>query len=147
VSQLGGIDFEMYESFNSQYKPSDWTRNPATDDELFTFAIDGSGGQVAIWRNDPNASPENLPVVFLGSEGEVHPLATSLPLFMHMLANGLGPLELVFGGSEPAPNEEMIAWVQATYPQAAFKDPKAIWSDAKQALSGFEQHLASQSKT
>jgi len=26
-------------------------------------------------------------------------------------------------------------------------DPKAIWSDAKQALSGFEEHLAAQSKT
>jgi len=26
-------------------------------------------------------------------------------------------------------------------------DPKAIWRDAKQALSGFEEHLAAQSKT
>ena len=144
VNQLGGIDLEMYESFNSQYKPSDWTRNPVSDEELFTFAMDGSGGQVALWRNDPNATSDSLPVVFLGSEGEIEPLATSLPLFMHQLANGFGPIDLAFRrSSEILPNEGMIAWVKDTFPQVAFKDPKAIWTDAKTALSGFEQHLRS----
>jgi hypothetical protein len=136
----------MYQGFNEQYKPSDWTSNPKTDSELFSFGMDGSGGQVAIWRNDPAAPFDALPIVFLGSEGEVHPLAPSLPAFLHELANGLGPLELT-SDSETNPNEEMLAWVKETYPQASFDDPKAIFNEAKESLAGFEAHLMTQTKT
>src|SRR5688572_26113787 len=88
--KLEGVDFEMYAGFNEQYKPSDWTSNPATDSELFSFGMDGTGGQVAIWRNDASKEFDALPIVFLGSEGEVSPLATNLPAFLHTLASGYG---------------------------------------------------------
>jgi hypothetical protein len=142
--KLEGVDFEMFQAFNEQYKPSDWTRNPASDQELFTFGMDGTGGQVAIWRRDPAAPFDALPIVFLGSEGEISPLATSLPLFLHALASGRGPLELVFGGDEPDGNPEMIAWVQEQYPGVTFKSPAGIFADAKKALADFEPHLHEQ---
>ena len=145
--RAGNLDFEMYGSFNEQYKPSDWTRNPASDDELFTFGMDGSGGQVAIWRRD--AAPlEELPVVFLGSEGEVKPLATSLPSFLHLVASGFGPAEIAFATIEdPTPNESMLEWVQSTYPNRAFSDPQSILDDAAEALAGFEAHLMATTKS
>lgn len=140
--RAGEIDFEMYESFNEQYKPSDWTRNPATDDELFTFAMDGTGGQVAIWRRDPGGSHDDQPIVFMGSEGEVKPLAMSLPGFLFLIASGLGPLEITSGG-EPAENEEMMAWVKESYPDVA-TDTTAILDEAAKKLADFEAHLMAQ---
>jgi len=142
--RAGEIDFEMYQSFNEQYKPSDWTRDPKTDEELFTFGMDGSGGQVAIWRTDLEKSFDALPVVFMGSEGEVKPLATTLPKFLYLLASGLGPIEASFGG-EANPNEEMMEWVQAEYPSTkSFGDPKELLEEAASELAHFEEHLMSQ---
>ncbi len=141
--RAGDVDLEMYSSFNEQYKPSDWTRNPASDEELFTFAMDGSGGQVAIWRRD-DSSFDSLPIVFLGSEGEVRPLAMSLPQFLHQVAHGLGPIELVFGGGEPAPNEDMIEWVKEQFPDARLAEPEQILAEATKSLEDFEKHLMAQ---
>jgi len=142
--RAGEIDFEMYQSFNEQYKPSDWTRDPKTDEELFTFGMDGTGGQVAIWRTDPEKSFDALPVVFMGGEGEVRPLATTLPKFLYLLASGLGPIEASFGG-EANPNEEMMEWVQAEYPSTkSFGDPKELLEEAASELAHFEEHLMSQ---
>ena len=115
--RAGEIDFEMYQSFNEQYKPSDWTRNAKTDEELFTFGMDRSGGQVAIWRNDAAKELDALPIVFMGSEGEIKPFATTLPKFLFLLASGLGPAEAFFGG-EANPNDEMLDWVRGEYPSA-----------------------------
>jgi hypothetical protein len=145
--RAGNLDFEMYGSFNEQYKPSDWTRNPASDDELFTFGMDGSGSQVAIWRRDADVALDDLPVVFLGSEGEVRPLATSLPAFLHLVASGLGPAEIAFGsGDEPTANDAMLEWVRETYSGRAFPDPQAILDEAAEALAGFEAHMMSSTK-
>jgi len=145
--RAGEIDFEMYASFNEQYKPSDWTRNPSSDDELFTFGMDGSGGQVALWRCAPDMTIDAAPVVFLGSEGEVRPLATSLAGFLYLVANGLGPIEIAFGEGEPTPNDEMIEWVCGQYPDRTFVEPKAILDEATDALSDFEAWLTSTTKT
>lgn len=140
--RAGDVDFEMYESFNEQYKPSDWTRNPASDAELFTFGMDGTGGQVAIWRRDPQADFASLPIVFLGSEGEVKPLAMSLPGFLQLLSHGLGPLETTFAKA-PEPNEEMQAWVRGAFPDRELAAPAAILGEAAEALSDFEQYVRS----
>jgi len=139
--RAGEVDFEMYASFNEQYKPSDWTRNPKTDEELFTFGMDGSGGQVAIWRTDGAKAFDALPIVFMGSEGEIKPLATALPKFLHMLASGIGPLEV---GSDASPNDEMLAWVRTEYPSESFGEPSEILEEAEAQLSHFEEHLMSQ---
>ena len=141
--RAGEVDFEMYASFNEQYKPSDWTRDPKTDEELFTFGMDGSGGQVAIWRTDTTKPFDALPVVFMGSEGEVKPMATSLPKFLYLLASGLGPIEAFFDG-EPNLNEEMMEWLRGEYPNAKFGEASEILEEAASELAHFEEHLMSQ---
>jgi len=141
--RAGEVDFEMYASFNEQYKPSDWTRDPKTDEELFTFGMDGSGGQVAIWRTDPTSSFDALPIVFMGSEGEIKPMATTLPKFLYLLASGLGPIEAFFDG-EANPNDDMLEWVRSEYPGAKFAEPSEILEEAASELAHFEKHLMSQ---
>ena len=140
--RAGEIDFEMYESFNEQYKPSDWTRDPKTDEELFTFGMDGTGGQIAIWRTDADKTADALPIVFMGSEGEIKPMATTLPKFLFLLASGLGPIEAFFGG-EASPNDEMMEWVRGEYPNAKFGEPSEILEEAASELAHFEEHLQS----
>lgn len=141
--RAGEIDFEMYQSFNEQYKPSDWTRNAKTDEELFTFGMDGTGGQVAIWRTDTAKSFDALPVVFMGSEGEVKPFAMTLPKFLFLLASGLGPAEAFFGG-EVSTNDEMMDWLRGEYPSANFGEPSEILEEAASELAHFEEHIMSQ---
>src|SRR5687767_10869327 len=144
--EAGEIDFEMYQSFNEQYKPSDWTQNPASNDEFLTFGMDGTGGQVAIWRAK-NAEFDELPVVFLGSEGEAKVLATDLPSFLSMVANGVGPMEAAFGTTEGEANDDMVAWVKKTYPKHKALAPAAILAAAEKAYPKFEEHLRAQVKS
>lgn len=144
--QAGEMDFEMYQSFNEQYKPSDWTRNPKSDEELWSFGMDGTGGQVALWRHEPNVKLEDRPVVMLGSEGEVSPIASDLPSFLYLVANGMGPYEIAFDmltGDEEA-NEEMLEWINEQWPKRKFPDAKKIIKDAKSKFKHFEKHLRAQ---
>jgi hypothetical protein len=144
--QAGEMDFEMYQSFNEQYKPSDWTRNPKTDDELWSFGMDGTGGQVALWRHEPNVKLEDRPVVMLGSEGEVSAIASDLPSFLYLVANGMGPYEVAFDmltGDEEA-NDEMLEWINEQWPKRKFPDAKKIIKEAKSKFKHFEKHLRAQ---
>lgn len=140
--KAGEIDFEMYQSFNEQYKPSDWIGNPAADEELLSFGMDGMGGQVAIWRAK-NAEFDELPVVFLGSEGEVLVLATDLPTFLATVAQGVGPLEAASETTEGEENADMLTWVKKTYPKHKVVKPEAALKAAKKAYPKFEEHVMS----
>lgn len=145
--QAGEMDFEMYQSFNEQYKPSDWTSNPKSDEDLWTFGMDGSGGQVALWRHEPSAKLEDRPVVMLGSEGEVSPIATDLPSFLYLVANGVGPMEVLFdmvNWDDLQASDEILAWVREEWPDRKFPAPKKIVTDAKSKLKHFEKHVLSQ---
>jgi hypothetical protein len=57
------------------------------------FARDGTGGLPAFGIREPDTTVEAQPIVFFGSEGELAVIARDLWL----LANGLAPLEPVFG--------------------------------------------------
>lgn len=138
----GEIDFEMYQSFNEQYKPSDWTRDPKSDDEFLSFGMDGTGGQVAIWKN-AKAELDALPIVFLGSEGEASMLAKDLPSFLSMLAAGVGPYEAATEIYEGEPSEDLLEWVKETYPKHKASTPEKTVAAAKKAFPKFEEHLQS----
>jgi hypothetical protein len=145
----GEIDLEVYQSFNEQYKPSHWTRNPKTDDELWSFASDGTGGQLAVWQHIPGLPVEERPVVFLGSEGEVSPLASDLASFFNLIAHGKDPYQVAtdtHSDTQPA-NPEMLEWVAEQWPNRKFPAPKKIIADAKSKYKHFEKHIRSQSAT
>jgi hypothetical protein len=49
----------------------------------------------AFWIRASDAQIENQPIVFLGSDGELHVIARDLGDYLWLLANGVGPLETV----------------------------------------------------
>ena len=73
-------------------------RSSDAEHELRVFAQDGTGGLVAFWMVVADQPLEAQPIVFLGSEGTVGPVARDLPDFFALLASGLGPYEVVENG-------------------------------------------------
>ncbi|GAA2606458.1 hypothetical protein GCM10010399_41750 [Dactylosporangium fulvum] len=110
-------DFEPYDEFmwsveTSQWWQS-WTGNPAAVIAPFrVFGQDSSGGLAASWVREPDKPIETQPIVFLGSEGELHVIAADLGDYLWLLANGVGPLETVDGINRiivPSPELTAIA--------------------------------------
>ncbi|MGY6018809.1 SMI1/KNR4 family protein [Streptomyces spinosirectus] len=95
-----GVDFEPYGAFDSAEETTDWLRHWTGNHELDgdayrVFGQDGSGGRAALWCVRPGRPPAEQPVVFLGSEGERGVVAGNLSDFLWVLADGVGPLEVV----------------------------------------------------
>ncbi|MDC0672001.1 hypothetical protein [Nannocystis radixulma] len=133
---LGEIDFEMLAEIEAG-GPEAWTRNAEAEHEFRVFAQDGSGGLVAFWlvhHDDGVARPlAEQPVVFLGSEGEVGAVATDLADFLHLLAAGIGPYEVVeYGateGEEPQPAIAKLA--KKFFPKRKKRDANTIVVEAQ----------------
>lgn len=143
--KLGEIDFEVYQNFNEQYKPSDWFSEPALDKVMFSFAMDGTGGQFTIWQNGSSAQLEDLPVVLLGSEGSTIVLTQNVPEFFALVAAGIDPAQLEYQGisGKEKPHADFSAFVKSQWPQKSFASPKEIFSNAKKTLQvSFEAFVA-----
>jgi hypothetical protein len=139
----GDADLEGYASFNEQYKPSDWARNPAVDEHMLTFAMDGAGGQFTLWRQPGRALLDN-PVVQLGDDGELHVLAPDFPSFVALVAAGVN----LFSRStdELSPQPQLQQFLTETWSGRAFDDAAAILSSAQAAWPGFEDWMRAQVK-
>lgn len=141
-------DLEFYEEFNQEYRPSDWTRNPASDDALGTFAQDGAGGQYALWFDAPGDVPP--PVVKLGDDGDLLPLAVDALAFAWLIACGVEPILVRDDGTfdEPAPPSEALQnWVRLQDPERDFDDPAAVIAEAARAFPTFVDSVRAQSQT
>jgi len=138
-------DLEVYETFNQEYRPSHWTQNPESDASLKTFAQDGAGGQYALWLDAPGDGPR--PVVKLGDDGDLLPLATDALDFAWLIACGVEPIGVDEGGKlrgQEAPCEAMQAWVRGQAPGRDFPEPAAVIARAMQAFPGFVEAVRAQ---
>ena len=126
-------DLEFYEEFNAGYRPSNWTGNPATDEEFLTFAQDGVGGQYTLWLGA--RSLDESPVVKLGRDGELLVLARDPLDFAWLIASGVEPIGVGDDGvrevAEPTP--AMQEWVRSQAPGRTFVDPAATLRAAHEA--------------
>jgi hypothetical protein len=142
--KLGSMDFEVYQSFNEQYKPSDWNRKPEMDKIMFTFAMDGAGGQFTIWQNGSSEHLEELPVVLLGNDGSMIALTQNVPEFFYLLAAGIDPSQLEYQGisGKEKPKSDFLDFVKKQWPSRSFATPKEIFANAKKKLqASFESFL------
>ncbi|SER81462.1 SMI1/KNR4 family protein [Lentzea albida] len=143
----GSIDYEPYQEFDSAEETTDWIRswtgNKELDGAAFRpFGQDGTGGLAVLWlvREGPLTAQ---PVVFLGSEGEVGPVATNLGEFLWLLAGGVGPQEAVeFGSDSGVPHAELRA-VAEKYSGTAPRTPAEVLAAARAEFPDFEETVQS----
>ncbi|CAM5688043.1 SMI1/KNR4 family protein OS=Streptomyces canus OX=58343 GN=AQI96_38090 PE=4 SV=1 [Streptomyces canus] len=125
-----GVDFEPYDAFDSAEETTDWLRhwtgNHQLDGDAYrVFGQDGTVGLAALWCVRPGQPLVEQPVVFLGSEGERGVVAANLSDFLWVLADGLGPLEVVdFEQYEGRPSATLTALAErhATTPRRTTRD-------------------------
>lgn len=125
-----GVDYEPYDAFDSAEETTDWLRHWTGNHELDgaayrVFGQDGTGGLVALWCVRPGRPLVEQPVVFLGSEGERGVVAPNLSDFLWVLADGLGPMEVVeYEQYEGRPNTALteLAGRHATTPRRTTQD-------------------------
>jgi hypothetical protein len=116
-----GIDFEPFGAFLSEQETREWfqawTGNKEVDGAKFlVFGQDGSGGYAAIWTVREGAPLLDQPVVFLGSEGEIGVVVSTVYDFFWLLAGGLGPLEAVTYPSAKPVNNQFAAFAMMHSP-------------------------------
>ncbi|WP_434419848.1 hypothetical protein [Nannocystis pusilla] len=144
---LGDIDFEMLAEIEVG-GPEAWTGNPAAEHEFRVFAQDGSGGLVAFWvvHHDGSAARPLVeqPVVFLGSEGERGAVAKDLADFLHLLAAGVGPYEVVeYGSTEgESPQPAIAELARKFFPQRGERDAQTIVLEAQRDYGDLSDRLA-----
>ncbi|MEV4510121.1 SMI1/KNR4 family protein [Dactylosporangium sp. NPDC049525] len=132
-----GHDFQPYDEFMWSVETLEWCRswigNPAVDAVPFrVFGQDGSGGLAAFWIRVADAEIETQPIVFLGSEGELHVVAKDLGDYLWLLANGVGPLETVDGTNRTTTPIPALTAVAQRYTGELHR-PTATVIDAAQA--------------
>jgi hypothetical protein len=143
---LGALDLEMDERIGVGHATA-WTGNPQSEHELRVFAQDGTGGLVAFWRVHEGQPLEAQPVVFLGSEGEVGPVACDLSDFLYLLAAGVGPFEAVaFGTTQGEERLPQVARLAARLARRRGRTPAAVLSAAAEQYGDFTGHIAALSQ-
>ncbi|AGZ43022.1 hypothetical protein [Actinoplanes friuliensis] len=110
-----GYDLQPEETFLWSGEVTEWWRQwtgnaSAEPPPLRVFGADGTGGLAAFWVREPAAALETQPLVFVGSEGEMHVIAKDLGDYLWLLAAGVGPLEPIEGiRSDPEPVPALVA--------------------------------------
>ncbi len=141
-------DLEFYEEFNQEYRPSSWTGNPDTDLSFGTFAQDGAGGQYALWFDAPGGGLP--PVVKLGDDGDLVPLAGDALEFAWLIACGVEPIGVGEDGAfamPPVPCEPMQDWVRGQDPERDFDAPAEVIARAAREYPTFVEVVRGQVRT
>ncbi|MFI9835192.1 SMI1/KNR4 family protein [Streptomyces sp. NPDC051913] len=142
----GGVDFEPYDAFDSAEETTDWIRNWTGNHELDgdayrVFGQDGTGGLVALFCVRPGRPLAEQPVVFLGSEGESGVVAGNLSDFLWLLAEGLGPMEVVeYEQCEARPNPA-LAELAERHAATARRPARDIITEAQAEFPSFSEGL------
>jgi hypothetical protein len=135
-------DLEFYETFNQEYRPSHWMPNPAADDELWTFAQDGAGGQYVLWVAPSGV--DGAPVLKLGRDGELVVLGRDLLDFAWLIACGLEPIAVQDGGGfrgELTASAEMQQWLRSLAPERSFGSARETLDAAAAAYPELVAHV------
>ncbi|MFD5766643.1 SMI1/KNR4 family protein [Streptomyces sp. NPDC127049] len=141
-----GIDFEPYDVFDSAEETTDWFRHWSGNHELDgdayrVFGQDGTGGLAAIWCVRPGRPLAEQPVVFLGSEGERGVIAGNLSDFLWVLADGLGPVEVVMYGAEEPRRDAVLGRLAEEYATTPRRTAREIVAGARAEFPSFSDEL------
>ncbi|MCP2342295.1 hypothetical protein [Actinomadura rupiterrae] len=145
ASGLGDVDFELLDAFSAG-AVTGWTDDPEAEREFRVFGVTGDGGSVAFWLVHPDRPMEEQPVVCLGGEGDVGPVASDLCDLLHLLAAGVGPFEAVTYGppfDDAVPNPAIADIATAHLGPRDTRTAEAILADATNRYSDIKDRLRS----
>lgn len=137
------LQFELMSGFDSGSAIKAWTRNAAAREEFAIFGMDDTGSLIGLWK-EGERSLEECPVVFLGSEGQVAVLATSLPEFLALLGLGCSPYDLATGQEPeeaPQPLPKVLQWLEKETGLQAPAGPEEILRKARKLRSKLQKRL------
>jgi len=151
-SGIGTSDCELVEP--SDTEASTWSDKLPRPGETWTvFAIDGSGSMYAIVRRT-DGSIDEAPIVLLGSEGEVLPLAPDARSFLEARATpkSIGPFDGEWyvdalpadeeqRDEEIARRERYASWVKARLKITSFRDPAEIAAAVAPLKAELDKHI------
>jgi len=136
------IDLELCEQLEPGTLTA-WTGNEDAEREFRVFAQDGSGGVVAFWLVHDGKPYEEQPIVFLGSEGEIGPIACDLADFLYLLAGGVGPYEAVeYGSTSGKPTFPKIGKLAATLANRHGRTPLDVLAAAADQYLDIHERMA-----
>ncbi|MET8176020.1 SMI1/KNR4 family protein [Streptomyces clavifer] len=140
------VDFEPYEAFESAEKTADWLRHWTGDHELDgdvyrVFGQDGTGGLAALWLARPGRPLADQPVVFMGSEGENGVVAGNLSDFLWVLADGLGPCEVVVLQDDTSNPDAALTELAERHATTPRRPAAEIIAEAQAEFPTFEEDL------
>lgn len=143
-----GIDFEPYPDLLSHVETREWlqawTGNQGVDGSDFrVFGQDSTGGLAAFWVADETTGLLEQPIVFLGSEGETGVVASSFAEYLWLLAQNLGPLEVIEYGRNARGRNQMFAEFAQEHAPGAKANASAIVSAARDAHPSFGAFIES----
>ena len=142
-----GVDFEPFDEFLTAEDTTHWLRawtgNTALDGDAFrVFGQDGTGGYAAFWLVRPEHQLADLPVVFLGSEGETGVVACDLADYLWLLADGFGPYEAVqYPDRAARPNVE-LRQIAERYAPARARSAREVIATTRAMFPYFEETIA-----
>lgn len=95
-------DFQPFDEFMWSVEMVEMWQNWINDRTAATaplraFGQDSAGGLVAFWARNPSEPVETQAVVYLSSEGEFSAIAENLGDYLWLLAQSVGPVEVVSG--------------------------------------------------
>lgn len=140
------IDLELCEQIEPGTLTA-WMGNPDAEREFRIFAQDGTGGVVAFWLVHDGKPYEEQPIVFLGSEGEIGPIACDLADFLYLLAGGVGPYEAVeYGSTSGKPTFPKIARLAATLAKRDGRSPLDVLAAAADQYLDIHERMSALTK-
>ncbi len=151
LAGFGGSDepeFEMFDEFESPEETADWldmwTGNDGVDGREFRcFGKDFGGGYLALWPVREGRPPEEQPVVYLGSEGDVAVLGRDVGSFLWLLAQGVDPHSCPGKAEsgdpvEPRETHPELAEIAERHAPGARRAPKEILARAREEFPHFQ---------
>ncbi len=131
------VDLELYDAWQ-EGGPEAWVGNADAERYFRVFGGDGSGGLLAFWLVEPRKALEHQPVVFLESEGKLGVVAKDLGDFLVLLANGVGPYEVIaYGSSSGTANDAVRSIADSCAAVPKGRTPVDVLREANVAYPDF----------
>jgi len=119
-----------------------WSEDPEFVSRFIPFAnATGSGSNYAFWRCDDRPNVADLPIAFIGDEGDLYIVARNLLELFQLLTIDNEWLEPDFVEQHTGAHVEYVAWLDETFGLRPPEDARALRALSKEDDARFQAWL------